>query len=218
MAFLKFRNPKLVQLKDQSYVVKTTTTDVEEKTVLLQAFFNSTQQYQVLLNTQLEIVAFNNCACKFHEANSKLFLEKNKSILDYINISLAADFRNQCNKALQGKLVEYEHFINGGWFNFAISALYSFGEIAGLAIVGNNINTQKKNAKIIRQQSECLSNIAWFQSHQVRRPVASILAIMNLIKEEKDYNQIEQYLQMLETTTQQLDEIIRAIVNKSREI
>jgi light-regulated signal transduction histidine kinase (bacteriophytochrome) len=92
------------------------------------------------------------------------------------------------------------------------------GEIAGLAIVGSNINTQKKTAKILRQQSERLSNIAWFQSHQVRRPVSSILAIMNLIKDEKDYSQINEYLQMLETTTQQLDEIIRTIVKQSREV
>jgi len=208
-----------VRLKNQSYVAKTTTTVVEEKTVLLQAFFNSARQYQMLLNTQLEIVAFNDCAFKFHETNTKLHLEKNKSILHYINCSLAADFKNQCNKALQGELVEYEHFIGGGWFNFAVSALYnSDGEIEGLAIVGNNVNTQKKTAKILRQQSECLSNIAWFQSHQVRRPVSSILAIINLIKEEKDHTQIKEYLQMLEITTEQLDEIIRAIVNQSREI
>ncbi len=204
-------------MKDQS--VKLTTKDIKEKAVLLQSFFNSVQQYQVLLNKRLEIVAFNDSALNFHREYAQLHLEKGRSILDYINTSLAADFKTQCETALNGEPVQYEHFINGGWFNFAMGALYDFnGKIAGLSIVGQNINNQKKNAKIIRQQSECLSTIAQFQSHQVRHPASTILGFMNLIKEEEDYNLKQEYLLALETATKQLDEITRAIVNQSRDM
>jgi signal transduction histidine kinase len=203
------------KLKNQ-FPVTRYTRDVEEKAILLQAFFKSVQQYQVLLNRRLEIVAFNDCALSFHQTNGCLYLEKGRSILNYINTSFVKDFKTQCNKALQGEPVEYEHFINGGWFNFTISALYNpDDEIAGLSIVGSDINNQKKTERIIRQQSESLSAIAQFQSHQLRHPVSIILGFVNLIKEE-DYILKKEYLHAVEKATNQLDEIIRAIVKESR--
>jgi len=204
-------------LKNQ-FPVTRYTSDVEEKAILLQAFFKSVQQYQVLLNKRLEIVAFNDSALGFHRANGGLHLEKGRSIFDYINTSLVEDFKTQCNKALQSESVEYEHFIKGGWFNFTISALYNPDDkTAGLSIVGSNINDQKKTEKIIRQQSESLSTIAQFQSHQLRHPVSVILGFVNLIKEE-DYNLRKEYLHAVEKATNQLDEIIRAIVKESRAV
>jgi hypothetical protein len=204
-------------LKDESSVLETT--DNEKKAILLQAFFNSTQQYQVLLNKRLEIVDFNDCALTFHQMNHKAHLEKGKNILCYINTSLAKDFKIQCNKALNSEPVEYEHFVNGGWFIFTIAPLYNLdNEIAGLSIVGSNINNQKKTARIIRRQSEFLSNVAQFQSHQLRHPVSIILGFVNLMKEEEDYNLKMEYLHALETATKQLDEIIRAIVNEIRAV
>jgi signal transduction histidine kinase len=144
-------------------------------------------------------------------------LQTGKSILDYIDSSLIEDFKIQCETALNGESVQYEHFIEGGWFDFVITAMYDGNkEVIGLSIVGHNINDQKKNARIIRQQSEYLSNIAWFQSHQLRHPVSSILALLNLIKEEHDYHVTKEYLQALEIVTRQLDSIISAIVKQSR--
>lgn len=191
----------------------------EEKTILLDAFFNHFEQYLVLLNRELEIVAYNDCALKFHQCYDTVELKIGSSILEYINPTLRDDFKIQCRKGLRGEQVEYEHFINGGWFDFTITALKDKGnKITGLSIVGNNVNNQKRTERIIRQQSERLSNIAWFQSHQIRSPVSSILAIMNLIKEEPDDNKLKEYLQLLETSTKQLDEVIKAIVHQSRSV
>jgi signal transduction histidine kinase len=204
-------------LKDQSSAIRKTSN--EKKADLFEAFFSSAPQYQVLLNKRLGIFAFNDGAVNFHKTNDQLHLKKGKSIFNYINASLAKDFKTQCNKALAGEQVEYEHFINGGWFNFTISALYDPDEkIIGLSIVGNNVNNQKKIAKIIRKQSESLSTIAQFQSHQLRHPVSVILGFVNLIKEEQDDDLKKEYLHALETVTKQLDGIIRAIVNESRAV
>lgn len=176
-------------------------------------------RYQVLLNNELEIVAFNDCAFNLNQKYIQRDLQTGKSILDYVDSSLTEDFKVQCKTALQGEVVQYEHFIDGGWFDFVITALYDCNnEVIGLSIVGNNINDQKKNAKIIRKQSEYLSNIAWFQSHQLRHPVSSILALINLIKEEQDYHLTKEYLQALEIVSEQLDSIINAVVKRSREI
>jgi hypothetical protein len=164
---------------------KTIIIENKKSEVLLQAFFNSDSQYRLLLNTEFVIVAFNDSAANFHQEHAQLELQTGISIFDYINLSLISDYKTLCSQVLHGDAVQYEHYINGCWFYFIISALYNdSGIIEGLCIVGNSINNEKKNEKIIKQQSEYLSNVAWFQSHQLRHPVSSILALINLIKKK----------------------------------
>ncbi|MCW3110423.1 MAG: sensor histidine kinase [Segetibacter sp.] len=194
---------------------------IEEETALLHAFFNSVDQYQVLLNKQLEIVAFNDYAFNFSHTYLKLELKKGKSLTDFIDPSFTAYFKALCNKAFSGNVVHFEHFINGQndkrvWLDFTIYPLSNTQKKAtGLMLVGNNINNQKKKEKIIRNQTESLSVIAQLQSHQVRNPVSSILGILSLIKEE-NFELKKEYILGLETATKQLDQVIRAIVTQSR--
>ena len=206
-------------MANQSCDGKTIITENEKSEVLLQAFFNSDSQYRLLLNTQLVVVAFNDSASKFHQKHAQLELETGRSIFDYVNPSLISDFKTLCKQVLHGDAVQYEHYINGCWFYFIISALYNKNDvIEGMCIVGNSIDNEKKNEKIIKQQSEYLSNIAWFQSHQLRHPISSILALINLIKDENNYQLTKEYVQKLEATALQLDNIIKKIVHQSREI
>jgi signal transduction histidine kinase len=206
-------------LKNQPFIDNRPGTATAEKANLLQSFFDNALQYQVLLNKESEILAFNDCAFNMNRKYALHDLETGRSIFDYVDASLIDDFKLQCQAALKGEVIQYEHFIEGRWFDFTITAIYDCNKkIIGLSIVGNDINIQKKNAKIIRQQSEYLSNIAWFQSHQLRHPVSSILALLNLIKEEEDFHLTKEYLHALEIVTKQLDAIINTVVKQSREV
>ena len=123
---------------------------------------------------------------------------------------------------MNGELLHYEHFIRSsqvktGWFDFTIGPLFNPDDIIiGIMIIGNNINDQKNSASIIQKQSKHLSFISQLQSHQVRQPVATILGLMYLIKED-NYLLKKEYLLGLEEATKKLDEIIRVIVSQSRE-
>ena len=50
------------------------------------------------------------------------------------------------------------------------------------------------------------------QSHELRNPVASILGIMELIKED-EYNAQKEHLLLLEAASEKLDEKIKLIIN-----
>jgi signal transduction histidine kinase len=74
--------------------------------------------------------------------------------------------------------------------------------------------------KII-SQNEMLRDIAWHQSHTIRRPVATILGLLNLILMEGDNKPTQEegyeYLVLLSQTAIELDAVIRNIVRRINE-
>lgn len=93
------------------------------------------------------------------------------------------------------------------------------GNITGASAVLRDISERKKAEQQLREHNEKLSEIAFLQSHIVRRPVANVLGIINLlnISDPTDPTNIE-LIPMLETAAKELDEVIFKIVDKTNEI
>lgn len=93
------------------------------------------------------------------------------------------------------------------------------GNITGASAVLRDISERKKAEQQLREHNEKLSEIAFLQSHIVRRPVANVLGIINLlnISDPTDPSNIE-LIPMLETAAKELDEVIFKIVDKTNEI
>ncbi len=72
------------------------------------------------------------------------------------------------------------------------------------------------NEKILQveQQNETLKNIAFIQSHEFRAPVASIMGLMNIIKEE-EYDSPKEYLLLMEEAVRMLDQKIHIVVRST---
>lgn len=81
-----------------------------------------------------------------------------------------------------------------------------------------DITAQKQREEEIRSKNEKLEKIAWIQSHEIRRPVANILGLVNLMNEESSYEGIEIYLEHLYRATKELDMIIHKIVYHSNDL
>jgi light-regulated signal transduction histidine kinase (bacteriophytochrome) len=92
-------------------------------------------------------------------------------------------------------------------------------QIIGIAHNAQDITERKKREVKILQQNETLHQIAWQQSHEVRRPVANILGIYSLLKDDKEATEEEKqnYLDYLFQSTQELDKIIHKIVHQANE-
>lgn len=66
----------------------------------------------------------------------------------------------------------------------------------------------------LKKQNEALTRIAMIQSHELRRPVASLLGLMHLMRLENiDFD----YFNMLEVTVNELNEKMRIIVEDSED-
>ena len=106
------------------------------------------------------------------------------------------------------------------------------GEVIQVDIQSNFIHYQGKAAKVtiaadvterlnyiqaIEAQNEKLREISWAQSHLVRAPLAKIMALIPLLKDMKaDNDQLEQLLEYLNSSANELDEVIKSITEKAQ--
>jgi len=87
-------------------------------------------------------------------------------------------------------------------------------------VILQDVTEQKKQQDQILEQNKALQEIAWQQSHEVRRPVANILGLCNLLRDYKDEPEEirDKYLEYMLKATQELDDIIHKIVKETNKI
>ncbi|HTE01221.1 MAG TPA: PAS domain S-box protein [Mucilaginibacter sp.] len=74
----------------------------------------------------------------------------------------------------------------------------------------------KKSKERMAEQNKRLQDIASISSHNIRRPVATILGLVNLFDKKKlDSPLNKEIIEHLETTTMELDDVIHIIVEKT---
>ncbi len=71
--------------------------------------------------------------------------------------------------------------------------------------------------KKVLAQNAALREIAWSQSHEVRRPVTNILGFIELIKDTEMTDEQEELFRYIRESTNDLDKIIRDTVAKANE-
>ncbi len=88
------------------------------------------------------------------------------------------------------------------------------GKLATLAML-NDLTERMEYLDSIQLQNEKLQQIAWIQNHEVRAPLASILGLAQLYDEELPISQVNEIMQRIIDSAQNLDRIIRETVSKS---
>jgi PAS domain S-box-containing protein len=81
---------------------------------------------------------------------------------------------------------------------------------------GYDITQMKLNESTVMNQNERLSEIAWMASHEIRKPVANLLGIFQLIDLDNPGNaENTEWLIAMEKATQELDDVIHKINEKT---
>lgn len=177
----------------------------------LDAILNSTHESFYLLDTHMKVLSFSqgarNAARDFFGFDMHEGFDFTKTLLP----STIKDFTEQFNNALAGKKSFKEEklvFPNGKeiWSRLTVAPAHNeVGETFGVTLSFVNIDMLKKSEMQLKE-------IAWQQSHNVRKPLSNILGLVELMKDEMDYGKMQELYTMLKTSAAELDERIKEIV------
>ena len=195
-------------------------TQLKQSETMLRILYDSTQIASTFIDKDLCILFTNRLT---EETHLKIF-GKSPQIgdkqLDFIVPELREEFADYYRSVLQGKSIYAEKAYFNHWWHISLFPVYdSKNNIVGISNNVKNITERKENELKILKQNETLRQIAWQQSHVIRRPVANILGIIKLLKGDKKPSREEQekYLDYLYQSTEELDKVIHKILVKSNE-
>jgi PAS domain S-box-containing protein len=210
----------------QYVIVETDITELKQKQaavrnseIKLNAFFNTTANLHLLVDRDLNIIAFNKVAEDF----MKNVLGDSIAIGGYLPPKLKAPIKDNfihfAKQALEGNAtINRQAEIpstkgNLFWMVNYMPAYGRDGEVIGVAFTAVDITASKKAEAEINRQNAILKEIAWKQSHIVRAPLANILSLATLLEKKVD----EDLRFALKHEAEKLDFIIRDIVDKTIE-
>lgn len=101
------------------------------------------------------------------------------------------------------------------FFEINFNPIYSSkGCIMGVGCFARDITSRLKAEQELLRQNKRMFNIASLSSHELRRPVASMLGLMNIIDKENPENpDNRQIMDYLYTVSTEIDDVIRLIVD-----
>lgn len=89
------------------------------------------------------------------------------------------------------------------------------GQPQSIFCIGYNITEFVDTQVKLDQAASELDEISYVQSHGVRKPLANILGIVDLMDTVESYDDYQNLTHMLKNSAEELDNIIREISNKS---
>ena len=214
--------------KQLGFTFNTTNIDARKKAeaqlkqsqTMLRILYDSTQIASTFIDKNLCVLFTNKLT---EEICLKIFGISPKigdKYLDFIVPDLREEFADHYANVLKGKSIYAEKAYDNNWWHISLFPVYDTeNNIVGISNNVKNITERKENELKILKQNETLRQIAWQQSHEVRRPVANILGIVKLLKGDEKSSKAdkEKYLDYLFQSTEELDKIIRKILVKSNE-
>ncbi|PJJ79722.1 GAF domain-containing protein [Mucilaginibacter auburnensis] len=192
---------------------------IEESELKLRAVFDSSKDTHMLIDKKMEILAFNKAANDFFVQHTGKPLQAGEHVNQIVSARTFAELLPYFEKAFNGGTIKIEWKIANAaiesWREIEFTPINGAnGDVIGVAANSTDITERKLQEDQINIQNAALTRIAIIQSHELRRPVASLLGIMALLKLEQAKAENE-YMEMLEYTVKELDEKIREIVKDS---
>ena len=206
------------ELKTYQYELMTANTKLALSELRMTAFFKSSSDSNFLLDMNYKVVAFNRAAEKFIAAMYGERLKEGDSMLDYTSPESRGDFRKNFQGALKGEIVKSELSIRtaeGDQYYWKLSyypARNRDGKIIGVAFNAHDISGLRKANLKLKRKNRRLEEIARLQSHDLRRPVASLLGLFSLFDPQHLSPEQKQVYDHMKTTVNEIDRVIKEVV------
>lgn len=208
---------QLLEFDSSLNILKEQFITARQAEIELRSFFESSIDCHLLLGKDFEILAFNRSVERLIYAERGLSLQRGDQMGDYVHPDFREAFELNYRKALQGAAIFEQRMLTYGnrpihWMIKYEPALSPVGEIIGVSINSSDVTLRVQQEEKVAIQSDSLNQIAFIQSHELRRPVASIIGLLDLIKIDGRADEIDEF-RLMEQVIRELDEKIRLIVN-----
>jgi PAS domain S-box-containing protein len=210
---LKYINLELLQSEE----------DLRESRQKLQAIIDSTSDANIFADNDYKIVSFNKTAEKY----AKIFYQRNLEIgndfSNYIMPANLTDFKLLFDQARHGETIVREapiHFPNGTvlWLSLEFHPVKNEQkEIMGVSVNLADVSQRKTAELNLAAQNKELRQIAWMQSHEMRRLVANIIGLISLLEKERLNPENQEIIFFLDKEISALDAVIHKIVKSVNE-
>ncbi|HEY2581470.1 MAG TPA: PAS domain-containing sensor histidine kinase [Mucilaginibacter sp.] len=169
----------------------------------LRTIFENTDSAYVLFSSEMKIISFNALAQKFSEEQNNIQLKINASIKHYFTPERWVFIKKTLNKIKRESIVNYEISLpnadgSAKWFDVRwLIVKNSDNKNCGFILTHNDITKEKLialerekiTADLIKHNSD-LEQFTYIISHNLRAPVANIVGLSNMLKED-DLEQAE---------------------------
>lgn len=185
--------------------------------IRLRSFFESSQNFHVLLGKNGEVIDYNKVAYIFLKNLHKVKIARGSQFVTFLAPDRIDQFNDSFCRALRGEKVfiegatDYEDYGTIYWEASFETARDANSKIIGISYVIRDVTDRKIKELKILDQNQSLLKIAHVQAHEFRAPLTSIIGMMDLI-EADDYNAPREYLEMLGKAVHNLDTKICEIV------
>ena len=88
----------------------------------------------------------------------------------------------------------------------------------GIAVYFTDITDRKEREAEIIRQNEQLRKVSWLNSHEIRKPVASIISLVELLKSSADATEVTQIIDQMQKCTIELDALLHEINKEASKI
>ncbi|MFY8020590.1 MAG: PAS domain-containing protein [Bacteroidia bacterium] len=187
----------------------------------LRALYNSSRYSKLMISKDYKVIFFNRVASAFVKREFGITMERNGHVFDYISKEILPDFKSFIDQALDGKICQKEYvalFPKSGkaWIKLEIYPVYDENKsVIGVSYNAIDITKKKQDELTIQKQSKKLKEIAFTQSHIIRKPVANLIGLVNLVDSDKLDEDQQFIMSKIKESLSELDSVIYDLVGKS---
>lgn len=217
LELLRNQAMNLLEFEASITILKAQYAETRASEIKLLAFFESSSTCHLLIDTDFRVIHFNRALADFVVKTSGLRVQPGQLLNDFINKDYASAFETNFRHCLQGDTIRVEReltYANGSiWWHITYEPAYSQeGRIIGVCCNATNINERKRYEQQMLAQNMALRDVAHFQSHELRRPVASILGIVGLLQNKESRND-DELIELLNEAAKELDQKIHMVMD-----
>jgi len=203
---------------DISSIINTEEIAADKESIINEIFRNSDESY-LYISKDLKVIYKNDAVDliypDFFGASPKI----GDSAVSFIQNDKQVEFKEFFIRGLNGASIQFHRNEEGNFWRILLFPVFNnLGALIGIAIRIQDITTQKINEKKIKEQDKKLDEIAWHHSHVVRKPLANIFGIYDVLKNDEieDDKVKENYLIHLYSAAKELDTILNDVVESIR--